>query len=397
MGGCSSKNAPHAQDAPGHPEAKIQAGRRRLSVSQASPVPQKDGTVIGGKPGGGEADEVRGTIGRAGLTDEDDLATMLPKANRRCSVFGAPAQEMQRGYDNKRMEVQGEMNAKTLVEMGVGYACKKGLKPESPNQDDFFILTVEDWSLFGVFDGHGPSGHDVSNFVHKNLPKLIVSDPNFETEPLTAIKQAFRKVHDMLQVAANSNDGFDCALSGTTATVVLHRKNKLFVGHVGDSRAVLAAKAQGGKRLTAMNLTQDHKPTREDEKKRIQQHGGEVRRLDGDIPHRVFVKGKMYPGLAMSRAIGDVVGSSVGVVPDPDVKELTLEEGRDQFFLLCSDGVWEFISSQEAVDIISKQGRKQVQEATEHLTYEAWRRWVAEEENVVDDITAIVRWITPPA
>lgn len=42
---------------------------------------------------------------------------------------------------NKVAEIGGVMPpGKTLNDIGVGYACKKGLKPESPNQDDFFIM-----------------------------------------------------------------------------------------------------------------------------------------------------------------------------------------------------------------------------------------------------------------
>ncbi|CEL99363.1 unnamed protein product [Vitrella brassicaformis CCMP3155] len=364
--------------------------RRRLSVSHAEPS----------VPGGDDREEERerGTIGDVSV-DSSIFALLPPSSSgegRRASVFGSPATEQQRGFDNKQMEVCGDaLNAKTLAEVGIGYACKKGLKPESPNQDDFFILRVDDWGMYGVFDGHGPSGHDVSGFVHHNLPRILLSDPLFNDNPGQCLKTAFRKVHIALEQRANQPDGFDCALSGTTGTVVIHKDNKLYVAHVGDSRAVLGVKTNNSKKLVAQNLTQDHKPTREDEKKRIVSSGGEVRRLDGDIPHRVFVKGKMYPGLAMSRAIGDTVGSSVGVIPDPDVTEVSLDSSH-QFFTVCSDGVWEFISSQEAIDVIAKKARKGVQEATEQLAYEAWRRWVAEEENVVDDITCIVVWLPQP-
>ena len=52
----------------------------------------------------------------------------------------------------------------------VGFSCKKGLKPEAPNQDSFFIVRAgDDLSIYGVFDGHGPSGHDVSDFVKNEL------------------------------------------------------------------------------------------------------------------------------------------------------------------------------------------------------------------------------------
>lgn len=37
--------------------------------------------------------------------------------------------------------------------------------------------------------------------------------------------------------------------------------------------------------------------------------------------------------------------------------EFQLVDGRDEFLLICSDGVWEFISSQEAVEIVEPFGR----------------------------------------
>ena len=51
-------------------------------------------------------------------------------------------------------------------------ACKKGLKPESPNQDSYSIF-LEDGKVgvYGVYDGHGPNGHDVSQFVKENIWK----------------------------------------------------------------------------------------------------------------------------------------------------------------------------------------------------------------------------------
>ena len=50
-----------------------------------------------------------------------------------------------------------------LHDKRIAFACKKGHKPEAPNQDSFFVIRAgNDLSLYGVFDGHGPCGHDVS-------------------------------------------------------------------------------------------------------------------------------------------------------------------------------------------------------------------------------------------
>ena len=36
-------------------------------------------------------------------------------------------------------------------------------------------------------------------------------------------------------------------------------------------------------------------------------------------PHRVWLKNENYPGLAMSRSIGDFVATSVGVTAEPGI------------------------------------------------------------------------------
>ena len=60
--------------------------------------------------------------------------------------------------------------------------------------------------------------------------------------------------------------------------------------------------------------------------------------------------------------------------------------------ILASDGVWEFIYSQEAVDIVSASLRegKNVTEACQDLINQASQRWVEEEGDYRDDITAVV-------
>lgn len=86
--------------------------------------------------------------------------------------------------------------------------------------------------------------------------------------------------------------------------------------------------------------------------------GGRVdpfREANGDPigPARVWLRTENIPGLAMSRSVGDLVASSVGVIPEPGKLLLTLEfretelSEEDKFIILASDGVWEFIDNEE--------------------------------------------------
>lgn len=50
----------------------------------------------------------------------------------------------------------------------------------------------------------------------------------------------------------------------------------------------------------------------------------------------------------MTRSFGDQAAAQVGVIAKPELLEMNLMEG-DQFIILASDGVWEFISNEEAI------------------------------------------------
>lgn len=95
-------------------------------------------------------------------------------------------------------------------------------------------------------------------------------------------------------------------------------------------------------------------------------------------PARVYVKHDEYPGLAMSRSIGDLVAHSVGVTAEPELYTYTLDGDQgDNILLLASDGLWEFISTEEALRIVLLfylNGQEPTQ-ACQELTREAVARW----------------------
>ncbi|KAK9808640.1 hypothetical protein WJX72_001084 [[Myrmecia] bisecta] len=272
-------------------------------------------------------------------------------------------------------------------------ACmsRAGREPgfKKQNQDNCFAfekyITAEQ-SLFGAFDGHGPNGHLVSGYVKQHLPIMLVNHLSLEADTKTALQKGFLEVDKAL-----ASSRIDCEFSGSTAVVSFLQGKTLTTAWVGDSRGVLGrASKKGG--YEAVNLTTDHKPTLPEEKARIIAANGRCERLVDELgqpigPFRVWLQYAWIPGLAMSRALGDVLAHQVGVTSQPECSVIELTP-VDKFIVLASDGVWEFIESQEAIDLIG--ACETVEEGCRQLVDEAYQRWLVEEEGVVDDITAVV-------
>jgi len=93
----------------------------------------------------------------------------------------------------------------------------------------------------------------------------------------------------------------------------------------------------------------------------------------------------------MSRCLGDLLGhQDCGLIAEPEVSTRTLSN-EDSVLLVCSDGVWEFITPMEAVNIVSGFTPDKAMLAAETLAKEAWDRWITEAGGVVvDDITVVL-------
>ena len=172
----------------------------------------------------------------------------------------------------------------------------------------------------------------------------------------------------------------------------LFTPSKLLCINVGDSRCVIGKFDE--KRWIAKALSFDHKPDLKMEKERIIKNGGRIEPYindDGEYygPERVWLKNSNVPGLAMSRSFGDLVAHSVGVSSEPEIIEYSFLE-EDKFIILASDGIWEFISNKECVDIIKDYYIKNdINGAINFLYKESTKRWIINEE-IIDDITLII-------
>ena len=94
----------------------------------------------------------------------------------------------------------------------------------------------------------------------------------------------------------------------------------------------------------------------------------------------------------MSRSFGDEVAHLVGVITEPEIVEYYFSK-EDKFIILGSDGLWEFINSQECVEIVKDfYLEKNVEGALTYLYKEASKRWILEEE-IIDDITILIAFL----
>ncbi|XP_059283069.1 probable protein phosphatase 2C 6 [Lycium ferocissimum] len=301
---------------------------------------------------------------------------------------------------------------------GSGVAClytqqgKKGI-----NQDAMIVwenyCSRSDTILCGVYDGHGPHGHMVARKVRDYLPILLRSE--WETKSCGDQNAVSENGHtnggshfddivddDLVEsVEAENNEKFpeihlplkrsmlrafrsmdkelklhpsiDCFCSGSTAVTLVMQGQDIFVGNVGDSRAVLATRDKDNS-LMAVQLTVDLKPNLPREAARIHKCKGRVFALQ-DEPEvaRVWLPNCDSPGLAMARAFGDFCLKDFGLISVPDVYYHHITEG-DEFVLLATDGVWDVLSNKEAVDIVaSAPSRATAGRALVDCATRAWR------------------------
>ena len=227
---------------------------------------------------------------------------------------------------------------------------------------------IEGFNIFGVLDGHGDHGHFVSQFL-KNyfvnkmkafVDNLVLITPYMSAEDIYINLKAsnFSFVVDLFLNADNelsTQSNFDYILSGTTCNLIFQINTHLIDFNVGDSRSILIEDLGDYTTEIIQPLSVDHKPDIPGELERIQSYGGDVHRLQ-DIfgnelgPLRVFKLGSSYPGLAMSRSLGDLQAKECGVISTPQVIEYEINS-NSKFFVVCSDGIWEFMTNEQVKDI----------------------------------------------
>ena len=313
-------------------------------------------------------------------------------------------------------------------------ASIKGSQPE--NQDTYFhynnYFLIKNLYIFGVLDGHGKHGKEISQLISILFPSYlyyILLDDNLNERKmditkiilkLIKIQESPNEIKDMFIlryffnkfeidfstipfINGNQNILFnqlfeslfyshnelknryhvDIKNSGTTLCTAIILGDLLYILNVGDSRAILGTYFNRINKWKTTQLSIDHKPNNPNESKRIIFYNGRVDRYKNEFGeeygvYRVFGRDDLnYPGLAISRTIGDEDAKKLGVTYEPELFKYELKED-DKIIIIGTDGLWELLSNEEVVEIVGDCLNKDIKcdEAAEILVNKAKEKFI---------------------
>ncbi|KAL6603473.1 hypothetical protein ACP70R_043834 [Stipagrostis hirtigluma subsp. patula] len=228
-------------------------------------------------------------------------------------------------------------------------------------------------TFVGVYDGHG--GPETACYINENLFQNL---KRFASEQNSMSADVLKKAYEATE------DGFfsvvtkqwpvkpQIAAVGSCCLVGVICGGMLYVANVGDSRAVLGKHVKATGEVLAVQLSAEHNVSIESVRKELQSMHPEDKHIVV-LKHNVWrVKGLIQ----VCRSIGDAYLKKQEFNREPLYAKFRLREPfnkpilssepsiivhplqpHDQFLIFASDGLWEHLTNQEAVDIVQSSPR----------------------------------------
>ncbi|KAL6497929.1 hypothetical protein OROHE_026775 [Orobanche hederae] len=251
-------------------------------------------------------------------------------------------------------------------------------------------------TFIGIYDGHG--GPETSRFINEHLFQHLKNRSMLFMECLQELPLLdavicyvrFTAEHQSMSVEVirkafqATEDGFlsivsrqwpmkpQIAAVGSCCLVGIICDGTLYIANLGDSRAVLGRLVKATGEVLAIQLSAEHNASF----KSVRQ---ELQSLHPDDPQIVVLKHNVWrvKGLIqISRSIGDVYLKKPQYNREPLYQKFRLREPfkrpvlsadpsitvqqllpHDQFIIFASDGLWEHLTNQEAVDLVQNRPR----------------------------------------
>ncbi|MQM13862.1 hypothetical protein Taro_046789 [Colocasia esculenta] len=234
-------------------------------------------------------------------------------------------------------------------------------------EDHSQVETGRDATFVGVYDGHG--GPDASRFIADHLfLNLMRSVRESGTISEDVVRNAFSATEDAFLAHVRRTREIKplIAAVGSCCLVGIIWKGTLYIANLGDSRAVIGCLGRSNN-IIAEQLTKEHNASMEYVRR-------ELMTLHPDDSHIVVLKHGVWriKGLIqVSRSIGDAYLKRPEFTIDPSIPRFHLPESlkrpvltaepsickrvlrpQDRFLIFASDGLWEHLTNQEAVEIV---------------------------------------------
>ena len=308
------------------------------------------------------------------------------------------------GYKSDGSKTENNSSLFILInQQFIPFTDKKEKKEDNENNKE------QIYHIFGICRGGGDFGQIISNYLSSNIPKNINRELNNLDNKITTIeknsknfeyiiKNIFYQINNYL----NNNQDVDTSTSGSTfCSLIITQKNIISI-NLGNNKAIIGIKKKNNEKNTDKktsnfiyrNLTSCHIPSIKEEKQRILENNGTVNYSIGYNNYdysalRIKHPNLNVPGLKITRCFGFKDWNNIGVICDPEIHFIKLEE-RFKFIIIGSDSLWEAITNQEAVDIVEKYyDNKDIKGAVKDLVKTAKINWI-KKKDLMDDMSVIV-------
>nr|GFA72717.1 probable protein phosphatase 2C 38 [Tanacetum cinerariifolium] len=279
-------------------------------------------------------------------------------------------------------------------------------------------------TFIGVYDGHG--GPETSRFVNDNLfanvKKFATEDQEMSAD---VIKKAFLATEEEFLSVVREQWQYcpQIASVGTCCLVGVICNGLVYVANAGDSRVVLGRADRGVRGVSAVQLSTEHNASYASVRDELQS-------MHPDDPKIVVLKHNVWrvKGLIqVSRSIGDAYLKKQEFNREPLLAKFRLSKPfskqilspepsifihklnpKDQFLIFASDGLWEHLSNEEAVDIVNNYSRSgiarrlvkaalQIAAKKREMRYSDLKKIDrGVRRHFHDDITVVVMFLDPP-
>lgn len=186
------------------------------------------------------------------------------------------------------------------------------------NEDTVFA----DNGLYGVADGMG--GHNAGEIASRIAADRMMERLHGKKPSKETLKAAMIDVNRAVfteQVSHQEYSGM-----GTTLTALWEGENEVFIGHIGDSRAYLLRDG------VLTQITQDH-----------------------SLVQEMVSQGLITRQEALVHPYRNVITRAVGTDPYVESDCMSVEKNKGDIWLLCSDGLSNFVPEQEIGQTLAEQ------------------------------------------